>query len=128
MIKMDFELIQQLHMHCKTQKEISEITGYPIYAISIALRAMNYKGKSKMIDYDSIANPIVREFCRYNNLTLRNVAGIIHCSMEKAKSFLEGDREVRLSIRQIHNILTATGMTFEEIFGKDEEQLHNKLR
>lgn len=121
---MDFELIQKLHEECKTQKEISEITGYPQSSISIALRAMNYKGRLGMIDYNSIENPVIREFCRYNNFTLRNVAGIIHCSVEKAKAFLEGDREVRLSIRQIQNILTATEMTFEEVFGNDE-QLRN---
>ena len=116
---MDFELIQKLHEERKTQKQIAEITGRSQPAGSIALRAMNYKGgKNGMLDYDVIKNPILREFCRYNCFTLRNVAGMIHCSLDKARAFLEGDREVRLSITQIKNILLATGLSFEEVFGK----------
>lgn len=116
---MDFELIQKLHNECKTQKQIAEITGCSQSAISIALRAMNYKGKCGMLDYDMIKNPILREFCRYNRFTLRNVAGMIHCSLDKARAFLEGDREVRLSVTQIKNILLATNLSFEEVFGGD---------
>ncbi|MBR1740018.1 MAG: helix-turn-helix domain-containing protein [Ruminococcus sp.] len=115
---MDFEKVQELHEAGFTQKEIARRTGYSQSSISIALRAMNYRynGRAGIKDLSQIKNPIIREFCRYNGLNVREFAGIIGCSVDKAKAFLEGSRDVRLSVRQLQRILSVMGMTFEEVF------------
>lgn len=112
---MNTQEIERLHNEGYTQYEIARLTGYSQPAVSIALQGMGYKGWR--MDFKSIKNPILKDFCLNNDMSIAGMAKVIGCSKEKASAFLYGDRDVRLSVEQFQRLLKAMGKTFEEVFG-----------
>lgn len=112
---MDTRQIEDLHRQGYTQYEISRLTGYSQPTISIALQSMNFKGWR--MDYKIIKNPVIKEFCLQNDMSIKMFANIIGCSKDKALALLEGEREVRFSVAEFQRLLKSMGKSFEEVFG-----------